>query len=274
MNEKHMIAYEGLIQRSSKCHTYHPIILKGSFITRQYLPVTLERQPADLDWLSLKPLKDSTSMAKMLNTWLHQITQISLHDGVEFESFDLNHEWWELDYLLAEDFPTISTALKAKVDGQPTILKLDVSFNLQMSEPPVPLIYQPIRGHQFTLLQTPALSQQIAWKLHQTLLEPRLKDILDLTYLLQHEDYQYHEDALVMTLMTLEQDCQRDDIEMNSLFNRPFFADAEQHLKAEWSKAKDHLPVMNKQVIPQQFEVFWQNFVQAFLHSGLMQYQP
>jgi len=90
-----------------------------------------------------------------------------------------------VDYAMADDFPTINTDLQVKEGGVDRCL-IDISFNLDIGVAPVPLLYRPLRGKPFIIPYTVPLALQVSWKLHQTLVRPRIKDLFDLMHLLRH----------------------------------------------------------------------------------------
>ena len=78
---------------------------------------------------------------------------------------------------------------KAIFEGEKIGIALDISFNLEIDQEAIPLIYKLLEGEPFILSHTPPLALQVAWKLHQCLVRPHFKDMFDLIYLLNHEDF-------------------------------------------------------------------------------------
>jgi hypothetical protein len=114
------------------------------------------------------------------------VTETELDDGIRFRSFKENAFWRRIDYAMDDDFPTVDTDLLAWVgETEYVIHSMDVSFGLKLVPAPHPLDYRPQAGASFTVPQVCPLELQIAWKLHQCLVRPRLKDIFDLTLLLR-----------------------------------------------------------------------------------------
>lgn len=89
---------------------------------------------------------------------------------------------------------------------------MDISFNLPVDFPPVPLRYKPLRGDAFTIPYTAPLCLQVSWKIHQTLVRPRFKDLFDLTYLLQHASFD--EDTLGKSIDGLLQEVNKDGVDL------------------------------------------------------------
>ena len=184
----YMLAQEAFIRRAAAVGG--PFMLKGSFVTRQYMAHPAQRIPQDLDWVCLTPAQSEEQMRGLLNAWATAVTEQPATDGFTLRSFRENTFWRMMDYAMSDDFPTVNTDIGIWLPGYPradtTMLSLsvDVSFNLMVDPPPVPLIYQPIEGDPFYLPLTCPLALQVAWKLHQTLVRPRYKDITDLIALL------------------------------------------------------------------------------------------
>ena len=184
----YMLAQEAFIRRAAAVGG--PFMLKGSFVTRQYMAQPAQRIPQDLDWVCLTPAQSEEQMRALLNDWATAVTEQPATDGFTLQRFRENTFWRMMDYAMSDDFPTVNTDIGVWLPGYSpattTMLSLsvDVSFNLTIAPPPVPLIYQPIEGEAFFLPQTCPLALQVAWKLHQTLVRPRYKDITDLIMLL------------------------------------------------------------------------------------------
>ncbi len=201
-----MLAHEGFIRRAAA--TGLPFMLKGSYVTRQYFPDTIPRIPADLDWLCLEHFPDETTARTRLNAWTTETTRTELKDGVRFRDFKENEFWRMIDYAMADDFPTVNTDLKCWVDGAELEFLMDVSFNLPIDQAAVPLLYKPLQGEPFIVPFTTPLALQVAWKIHQTLVRPRFKDLFDLIYLVQHADFT--PTTLQQSFAALLAECQAD----------------------------------------------------------------
>jgi len=185
---RELVLLEGFMRRAA--WVGGPFMLKGSLVTRQYLSgpeQDNERLSRDIDWVCTEPF-DRERSARQLNTWAQSVTTVHLDDGLHFRPFIDNAFWRMIDYAMDDDFPTVSTDIDGCVldgDSQTPLhrFRLDVSFNLKLDPPPVPLHYRPCLGEAFHLPSTCALDLQIAWKLHQCLVRPRFKDLLDLMWL-------------------------------------------------------------------------------------------
>jgi hypothetical protein len=209
-----MLAYEGFLRRASQLHL--PFMLKGSYVTRQYLANPETRQPADLDWIYLEHLPEAEEAENTFTEWTTAVTELYENDGIEFSSFSKNAFWRLIDYAMADDFPTVNTDIACRVDGEDFHhFNLDISFNLEVGVQPVPLLYKPLRGEPFTVPFTAPLSLQVAWKIHQTLVRPRFKDLFDLIYLVQHPLYDAA--ALYQSLQALVNECAADKVNLKRL---------------------------------------------------------
>ncbi|MGI4870490.1 MAG: nucleotidyl transferase AbiEii/AbiGii toxin family protein [Janthinobacterium lividum] len=205
---REMLALEGFIRRAATLPDL-PFMLKGSYVTRQYFERPTDRIPGDLDWVYTDRITSAEQAREVFGDWVTRITDLVLDDGITFRSFRENAFWRLVDYAMDDDFPTVNTDLEYQVDGgEMTGFSLDISFNLPLPAPAVPLHYPPLRGLLFTVPHTAPLSLQVAWKLHQSLVRPRFKDLFDLLHLLQHWGFtaQVREQALA----ALAQECRAD----------------------------------------------------------------
>ena len=82
---------------------------------------------------------------------------------------------------MSDDFPTVNTDFECRADGWECEANLDVSLNLDIAHPHPFTFSTPI--DRFTMPLTTPLHYQIAWKLHQTIVRPRFKDLYDLSRL-------------------------------------------------------------------------------------------
>jgi len=208
-----MIAHEAFIKRAGEID--RPFMLKGSYVTRQYFKDPTIRVPADLDWIYLKKIENPRQARRVLNDWVTKITEIEFDDNVKFRSFTEDEFWRRIDYAMADDFPTVNTDITCWVDEKKIIFDLDISFNLPISAAPVSLAYQPLIGEPFLLRTTTPLSLQVSWKIHQTLVRPRFKDLFDVMHLVQHDDF--NSDTLKESFKALLTECKADNIDLNKL---------------------------------------------------------
>lgn len=218
--KRDLFACEAFLRRAALLE--YPFMLKGSMITRQYFDNPEERTVADMDWVYLEKIENPEQADELFSEWMTKITTMDFEDAVSFQDFRKNRFWRMIDYAMADDFPTVNTDIDYTLNGSDIIdcLCVDISFNLDMDIKPIPLLYHPLYGEPFTIPYTPPLSLQVAWKLHQTVVRPRLKDLKDLHLLLQHK--LYDETALQQTLEALMKEWKRDNyinpLQMENLF--------------------------------------------------------
>jgi hypothetical protein len=279
--ELEMLAYEAFIRRAAELDL--PFMLKGSYVTRQYFKDPEDRIPNDLDWVYLPASKDPQETVLKLDDWMTKVTEMFGNDGVRFRSFTENAFWRMIDYAMADDFPTTSTDLKCWI-GEDIVepCRIDVSFNLDMEVPSVPLLYQPLRGNAFMVPKTVPLALQVSWKLHQTLVRPRYKDLFDLIHLVQHPDFTT--DVLEQTWQALVNECRVDGTNHNRI---GYFLSGEQHWlfghafdeswqgwrynlrgKVELLHEQTATAITNVEKLTPDLAEFKEQFRQALLHAG------
>lgn len=207
------LAHEAFIRRAAAFDA--PFMLKGSYVTRQYFDNPADRIPNDLDWVCVRRLPDSATAQALFNEWATGVTELVLDDSVTFRSFRENAFWRMIDYAMTDDFPTVNTDLLCWVNGEEVELSLDVSFNLPLEAPSVPLLYCPEQGPPFQVPHTVPLALQVSWKLHQTLVRPRFKDVFDLTHLLRHPAFDTA--AQQQCLSALAAECRADNTDFGRL---------------------------------------------------------
>lgn len=208
-----MEAHEAFIRRASQINL--PFMLKGSYVTRQYFQNPTDRIPADLDWVYMETLEDEPTARQKFNEWARLVTELDLEDNVAFRSFKENEFWRSIDYAMADDFPTVNTDLLCFVNGKKIDFCLDISFNLDIEQPPVPLMYKPLSGEPFLIPNTVPISLQVSWKIHQTLIRPRFKDLFDLMHLVQHPAFD--KTNLDNALQALINECSVDNVDLEKL---------------------------------------------------------
>nr|WP_232331129.1 nucleotidyl transferase AbiEii/AbiGii toxin family protein [Thermoactinomyces sp. CICC 10521] len=214
--EIELVVMEALLRRISLVDM--PFALKGSLLTRQYLENPDIRYVGDIDFLYLEKITDVNQAYKTFTNWMTQVTEMDLNDGIKFVSFQEYGYWRNIDYAMADDFPTVNTYLAYYFTDEPRdpdedydeydSVFLDISFNLELDVKPVPLEYRTVYGDRFIVPYTIPLSVQVAWKLHQTIVRPRFKDLYDLKFLLSHPSYDHLD--LQETLQTLVNECRMD----------------------------------------------------------------
>lgn len=208
-----LLTHEAFLRRAAKIQS--PFMLKGSFVTREYFKNPSDRIPGDLDWLYLAYIDDEQVAHKIFTEWTQAVTDLHLEDGVRFNSFSENVFWRRIEYAMIDDFPTVNTDLVAWIGDQRVDFGLDISFNLPISAPPVPLQIHPAEGESFIYPCTPHIGLQVAWKIHQTLVRPRFKDLLDLIHLVKHPSFD--QNALEIAFQTLLSECEAGEMPIKQL---------------------------------------------------------
>lgn len=205
---------EAFIRRVA--HLNLPLMLKGSFVTRQYLPEHLKnyRLTADLDWFGLGELNQ-----EKLNNWMIAATNHYLDDGVTFRDFRENAFWRCIDYAMADDFPTVSTDIAVRFNDAPTpdytheLYAMDISFNIKLFADPIPISYYPLFGEPFIVPYSCPLDTQLAWKLHQCIVAPRFKDLIDIIWLLTANPNINWD----IVFKSIQEECKQDNLERSNI---------------------------------------------------------
>ncbi|MBL7706422.1 MAG: nucleotidyl transferase AbiEii/AbiGii toxin family protein [Taibaiella sp.] len=261
-------------------------MLKGSYLTRQYFPEDIVRIPADLDWFYIDRVVDIEREQYTFNSWVQAITDIEWDDGVRFQRFVENQFWRSIDYAMHDDFPTINTDITCWVDGVRVDFSIDLSFNLPLPFAPVPLIYRALNGAAFTFPYTVPLSLQVSWKIHQTLVRPRFKDLFDLIYLVSNKAF----DTTVLqeTAEALVQECKANGIkykqvqyffeyEIEKLFPAKTIKDSWSYWRTGWRESNSRATILYERAkhitdpgqLPQSLPDFLQLFQTTLMAKGL-----
>lgn len=282
-----LLANEAFLRRAALVDA--PFMLKGSLVTRQYMTYPSHRIPGDMDWVYLEKLEDTELSEIIFNDWVCEITNMKLDDDVHFVDFNENAFWRGIDYSMSEDFPTVNTDLDCLVKFPNReiefTLGLDISFNLDIDFPSVPLNYLAKDGSKFLIEKTTPLSLQVAWKLHQTITRPRFKDLYDLIFLLTHELFSSNERQ--NALQALVNECYQDGVDLERLslllsgnWDRLF---AHNSLEGTWMFWRMGEKVQNRpmmgweqitdsvrvpKTVPEDLATFKQMVLQAFEHAG------
>lgn len=282
-NEIEMVAHEAFIKRAAEIDA--PFMLKGSYVTRQYFDKPEDRRPNDLDWVCLENFADPNDAEDFFSDWAAKVTAVEKDDGVKFRSFRENEFWRMIDYAMADDFPTVNTDILCWVDEKPCEFSFDLSFNLDITVPPISLTYRPLRGKIFEVPQTVPLPLQISWKLHQTIVRPRFKDIFDLIYLMNYPAFD--REMRNQTLQALAMECNAGDVNKDSV-KKVFSGDLSKiysasNIEREWTLWRHQnnsyglLPfsygfakhITDADKLPMTWKVFEEKFKAALLNAGI-----
>lgn len=274
-----LIANEAFLRRMSEC--YEPFMVKGSFVSRTYFSNADFRMPNDLDFVYFGNVKDANKTEQFFTEWADKITQMPKDDGVVFKKFSKYDSWDRIDYQMNQDFPTVSGRIYADVLGNEVVIALDISFNLEILSEPVQMLYATLNDVIYLPYGVP-LAIQIAWKIHQGIVNPRFKDFYDLTYLLP---LLTRPDDIKLMLQTLKNECQRDKIDLGKI--KQFFEyknihnfkykvylngaykllSNQQYYEHQYKELKNYCTNL-----PNEFDEFWQNYVGVMQTAKLNKY--
>jgi len=208
-NYLNLLAFEGYLRRATE--SKEKFLLKGSLLTRQYLNDINVRDALDLDFIYGEFIDNDVDARTIFTNWVTQVTEAYSNDNIEYKSFKENEFWRRIDYAMNDDFPTTNTDLSCRIDDiEIPVIGLDISWNLPLEQTPVPLDYKPQVGENFTIPFTIPLPTQIAWKLHQSIVRPRAKDLIDIILLLQSN--QLDENNLEIISEVYINECIKDEI--------------------------------------------------------------
>ncbi len=210
-----LLIFEGFLRRASQIQS--KFLLKGSLLTRQYFADKEARRVDDLDFLCVENLKDKEEAANFFSNWVTRVTELSGNDEIRFRSFRENDFWRRIDYAMNDDFPTVNTDLLVHINNQiEEEISLDISWNLPLGGEPVTMLYYPLKGEPFPILSIP-LSTQISWKLHQSIVRPRAKDLIDIILLLENNNLSEKQLQDIVNCYKVE--CQKDKINPNRILH-------------------------------------------------------
>ncbi len=209
-NYLNLLAFEGFLRRSVDLE--EKFILKGSLLTRQYLQDKTIREALDLDYIYGDFIDKDGDAESIFTDWVTKVTETSVKDNIEYRSFKENEFWRSIDYAMHDDFPTTNTDLTCSVNGfEIPVVELDISWNLPLQENPIPFLYKPVKGEAFVIPYSVPLPTQIAWKLHQSIVRPRAKDLIDIILMLQSNKLTKEQIATIGQVLVSE--CLKDKID-------------------------------------------------------------
>jgi len=271
-----LVVFEALLRRV--CMVNMPFALKGSLLTRQYFPQHENRYVEDMDFFYMEKILDVAGADDIFTSWMCAVTTQDVDDGVEIRDFKENTFWRMIDYAMEDDFPTVNTDIDCKIPGTHngrkggefvTTIGVDVSFNLEMNADFVPLLYKPVFGEEFIVPYTIPLPAQIAWKLHQTIIRPRYKDVYDLRYLISHPSYDNY--GVEETLRLLADECRHDKALKKEKIYLAFTENPEHLHKAVRGKYSLYFWLDSnwKQIPEEMSQGVVQEFVDAMQKAGL-----
>lgn len=204
-----------------------PFMLKGSLLLAKYYPAPLARLALteDIDFLYLAkapdPMGAENNFRDVLAPYYQKINQelaalpwvkdspleLYLDKNGEFDG-----ESYPVDYQMEDDFLTAGSSL-ASCSEYPGLqngwldFDLEMTMNLPLFVSPQTIQYQPYSTLSPFIIPYAAKDEvQAGWKLHQCLVRPRIKDLVDLSYLLNGLDLK-DELTLKQMLTTVVGEC-------------------------------------------------------------------
>lgn len=207
LNFQQLLVFEEFLRRKSRYEDQ--FILKGSLVTRQFIKEKHARKVNDLDFVYEKYIDEDPS--SIFSEWVTQITEDELNDETKFRSFRDNAFWRSIDYAMDDDFPTTNTDLLCTINDEIELtINLDISWNLPLNEEITTIDYRPVNGEPFSI-RVVDLPIQISWKLHQSIVRPRIKDLIDLNMLLK--DNEMDVDILTRVKNNFLMECEKDRVD-------------------------------------------------------------
>ena len=202
-----------------------PFITKGSFLTSQFHTVGYERleNGGDIDLIyhnshSVKPkifdydschiflrAIETTLQLEIIDIFykLEEIISAKL-DPLERPEFIVEYEQLGYDKIFKEgictglylvnyasdgDFTTIGI----EIDSDKIVCEIDIAIDMPVAFEPETIVYKTLDNKNVVLKNTSPLLYQTAWKMHQMIARPRLKDMDDIIRFLPHLDFQNEE---------------------------------------------------------------------------------
>ena len=197
-----------------------PFIAKGSFLTSQYHknPQARLLNGGDIDLIYNNPNVKMPKPPKIFDydtsiSFLREIEKLLKDEIIDIlykleeimtEKFDLTErprfilEYEELGYdRVFKDSGEIGLYLvNYAADGDFITVglyiyntEIDIAIDMPVHFQPETILYKTITGKEVTLKNTTPLIYQTAWKIHQIIVRPRLKDLDDVIRFLPHIDF-------------------------------------------------------------------------------------
>lgn len=207
-----VLLYEAFLIRTT--FVDKEFVLKGSLLTRQEIEDKTDRAPGDLDFLYLGKEKDPDKVGVIFTEWLEEVMYIGVDDFCGFQ-MDGDHFWWGIDYAMDDDFPTTGTSITGHFHHHHEDINIDITWNLPSNFEPISKMYTTESGDKFLLKKSIPVPVQIAWKLHQTIIRPRSKDLIDIVLLLRANKLNKQEIELLVNVF--KEECNHGDIDSNRI---------------------------------------------------------
>lgn len=227
--------FEEILRTISKMKL--PFMLKGSLLHAKYYPDPIKRleQMDDIDFVYLKPIDqprgNECNFRKVFTPYMQMIIDEMKKKEYHCNGYSVefccdeegNYEaadGYLVDYKMEDDFLTagLSFAFLEGASGW-NDYDIEITMNLPLYYKPVSVMYQPLTGEPFEIPYATLPEVQVAWKLHQCLVRPRGKDIVDLIYMLQGIDWT-QEEHLTCMLKTLVGECMLAEEDQENLMDQ------------------------------------------------------
>ena len=201
-----------------------PFIVKGSFLTRQYHkdPLARLKSGGDIDLIYTGSVctipKPDTYDYDTYHTYIREVEKLlkpelidilykleeimtrklELTERPQFilELEDLGYDrifkesntisLFLVNYAADGDFTTVGL----EICDRKLYVEIDIAIDMPIHFQPETILYKTMTGKKVTLKNTTPLIYQTAWKIHQILVRPRLKDLDDVIRFLPHIDFE------------------------------------------------------------------------------------
>lgn len=217
--EKKLYFIEAFLKRSSIVKG--PFSLKGDLLTRQYLKDMNKRVVRDIDFLCTERIEKEEEAHRIFSEWINKSIKINLNDGIKFDVFEEYDDWenFSYDYDSGTDFEPVNEKITGRYNDEngrekEFSFRINISFNFETTSNGISLEYKSDFFDDIYLEKTIELEIQAAWKLYQTIVRPRLKDIVDLCYLIENKEFT--EESVEKTLKEVKNECDQLNLNKNA----------------------------------------------------------
>lgn len=168
-----------------------PLQLKGSYAYAHYFDCPEERLllAEDLDFVYIGKLCDDYEediCERLIKQILYELLERKIElDNTYYEKPE-DCYIYHVDYEMEDDFITMGIEF-GNVNNLE--LNIEITFNLFQCTKPVSLEYKALTREPFNLKYITLPEVQVGWKLHQCLVRTRVKDLVDISYLLENLNF-------------------------------------------------------------------------------------
>lgn len=212
--EVRIYIYEDILQIVSNLNL--ELQVKGSFLHSKYFNDPKKRltMADDLDFVYIgKDLGKFNDLNKALDTIrgisksickkiikelqnkLVEVCDVVLYDIDEFYIYNVDYEMEEDFFSIGINFGHIKTEeyIMAGYEFSDLDLDLEITFGLKQYVSTCEALYQKFNKEEFIIPYATKPEVQVAWKLHQCLVRTRVKDLMDLGYLIKNINFKDQE---------------------------------------------------------------------------------